>query len=205
MCLQLMRYMYFLLYFGNMCNALHPLSEPILLLILISSGTTNGLRYILYNPLLYICIFDWCLSVYPCLISAVYTSLFKGVWYWLKLKIYDTYEPGNMLVNKIQAAKLKMIKVLLCCEYEAHATYNSYDGEFIPTDSLLTRWRHQMETFSYWPFVRGIHRSSGTSPHKGQWRGASMFSFIGVWINNWVNNREAGDLICYRAHYGVAL
>ena len=54
--------------------------------------------------------------------------------------------------------------------------------------------RHQMETFSrYWPFVRGIHRSPVNSPHKGQWRGAFMFSMICAWINRWVNNRETGD------------
>ena len=41
------------------------------------------------------------------------------------------------------------------------------------------------------------------SPHKGQWRGALMFSLICVWINVWVNNREAGDLRRYRVHYGV--
>ena len=39
--------------------------------------------------------------------------------------------------------------------------------------------------------------------HKGQWRGASMFSLICVWINGWVNNRQAGDLRRYRAHYDV--
>ena len=38
---------------------------------------------------------------------------------------------------------------------------------------------------------------------KGQWRGALMFSLIYVWINDWVNNREAGDLRRYRAHYDV--
>ena len=54
-----------------------------------------------------------------------------------------------------------------------------------------------------WPFVRGIHRSPVNSPHKGQWRGALMFSLIWVWINDWVNNREAGDLRRYRAHYDV--
>ena len=43
------------------------------------------------------------------------------------------------------------------------------------------------------------------SPHKGQWRGALMFSLICVWINGWVNNREAGDLRRYRAHYGVSV
>ena len=28
------------------------------------------------------------------------------------------------------------------------------------------------------------------SPHKGQWRGALVFSLICVWINGWVNSRE---------------
>ena len=44
---------------------------------------------------------------------------------------------------------------------------------------------------------------AGNSPHKGQWRGALMFSLICVWINDWVNNREAGDWRRYRAHYDV--
>ena len=55
----------------------------------------------------------------------------------------------------------------------------------------------------YWPFVQGIHRSTVNSPHKGQWRGALMFSLICVWINGWVNNREAGDLRRHGAHYDV--
>ena len=67
-------------------------------------------------------------------------------------------------------------------------------------------WRHQMETFPRnWPFVRGIHRGPVNSPHKGQWRGALMFSLICVWINSWVNNRETGDLRCHRAHYDVSV
>ena len=43
------------------------------------------------------------------------------------------------------------------------------------------------------------------SPHKGQWRGALMFSLIYAWINDWVNNREAGDLRRQRGHYDVIL
>ena len=43
----------------------------------------------------------------------------------------------------------------------------------------------------------------GNSPHKGQWRGALMFSLICVWINGWVNKREAGDLRRRRDHYDV--
>ena len=57
----------------------------------------------------------------------------------------------------------------------------------------------------YWPFVRGIHRSALNSPHKGQWRGALMFSLICVWITCWTNNRGAGDLRRHRAHYDVTL
>ena len=64
-------------------------------------------------------------------------------------------------------------------------------------------WRHQMETFSAFPFVRRIHRSPVNSPHKGQWRGALMFTLICARINGWVNNCEAGDLRRNRAHYDV--
>ena len=57
----------------------------------------------------------------------------------------------------------------------------------------------------YWPFVRGIHRSSVNSPHKGQWRGALMFSMICAWMNGWVNNREADDLGSHSAHNDVTV
>ena len=66
------------------------------------------------------------------------------------------------------------------------------------THDDVIKWRHFPR---YWPFVRGIHRSPVNSPHKGQWRGALMFSLICVWINDWVNDREAGDLRRNRVHY----
>ena len=64
----------------------------------------------------------------------------------------------------------------------------------------VIKWGHFPR---YWPSVRGIPRSPVNSPLKGQWRGALMFSLICVWINGWENNREAGDLRRYRAHYDV--
>ena len=60
-------------------------------------------------------------------------------------------------------------------------------------------------TGRYWSFVQGIHRSPVNSPHKGQWRGALMFSLICTWTNGWVNNREAGDLRHHRTHYDVII
>ena len=64
----------------------------------------------------------------------------------------------------------------------------------------VIKWKHFPR---YWPFVRGIHRSPVNSPHKGQWRGALMFSCICAWIHGLVTNREAGDLKRHRAHYYV--
>ena len=73
---------------------------------------------------------------------------------------------------------------------------------FVPTHDDVIKWKHFPRC---WPFVRGIHRSPVSSPHKGQWRAALMFSLICVWIISWVNNREAGDLRPYRAHYDVTV
>ena len=64
----------------------------------------------------------------------------------------------------------------------------------------VIKWKHFPR---YWSFVRGIHRSPVNSPHKGQWRGALMFSLICASINAWVINREAGELTLHRAHYDV--
>ena len=61
-----------------------------------------------------------------------------------------------------------------------------------------------METFSaLLAICAGNSAVPGQFPHKGQWRGALMFSSIWVWINGWVNSREAGDLRCYCTHYDV--
>ena len=64
----------------------------------------------------------------------------------------------------------------------------------------VIKWKHFPRN---WPFVREIHRSPVNFPHNGQWRGALMFSLIYAWINDWVNNREAGDLRRQHGHYDV--
>ena len=75
-----------------------------------------------------------------------------------------------------------------------------------PCTNRLAWWRHQMETFSaYLALCAGNSPVPVNSPHKGQWRGAFMFTLICVWINSWVNNREAGDLRRYRGHYDVCV
>ena len=64
----------------------------------------------------------------------------------------------------------------------------------------VIKWKHFPR---HCPFVRGIHRSPVNSPHKCQWRGASMLSLIFAWMNGWVNTREAGDSRRHHAYYDV--
>ena len=81
-------------------------------------------------------------------------------------------------------------------------TWNGWHnvGYMPTTHDDVIKWKHFPR---YWLFVRGIHRSPVNSPHKGQWRGALMFSLICTRINGWVNNREAGDLARHYAYYDV--
>ena len=62
-----------------------------------------------------------------------------------------------------------------------------------------------METFSALLAI-----CAGNSPVPGEFTAQrpvtrSFDFFICVWINGWVNNREAGDLGRYRAHYDVII
>ena len=63
-----------------------------------------------------------------------------------------------------------------------------------------------METFSaLLALCEGNSPVTGESPHKGQWRGALMFSLICAWINGWANTPDAGGLGRHRAHYDVTV
>ena len=57
-------------------------------------------------------------------------------------------------------------------------------------------WRHQMETFSAL-----LALCEGNPPVTD----AELWCFLwsAPWINDWVNNREAGDFRCHRTHYDV--
>ena len=62
----------------------------------------------------------------------------------------------------------------------------------------VMEWKHFPR---YWPFVRGIHRSRWIPRIKTSEAELLFIFFIFVWINSWVNNREAGDLRHHGAHY----
>ena len=71
-----------------------------------------------------------------------------------------------------------------------HASHTYHDD--------VIKWNHFPR---YWPFMRGIHRwiPSTKASDAELW----LFFFICAWINDWVNNREAGDLRRHRTHYDI--
>ena len=85
-----------------------------------------------------------------------------------------------------------------------HEWQGSIQQKIITPLLHATWWRHQMESFSaLLAICAGNSPVPVNSPHKGQWRGALMFTLICLWTNDWVNNREAGDLRRLRVHYDV--
>ena len=101
---------------------------------------------------------------------------------WQNLSMWKaTYPSGLLIFSK-------------CLTRRGRETHACHDD--------ISKWKHFPR---YWPFVRGIHRSPVNSLHKGQWRGALLFSLTCAWMNGWVNSREAGDLRRHCAHYDVTI
>ena len=104
---------------------------------------------------------------------------------------------NSMCICKGMGGKREWDTLLPCrkCSKDFVTNMNIHDD--------VIKWKHFPR---HWPVVCRTHRLPVNYPLKGQWRGASMFSLICVWINGWVNNREASDLRRHRAHhYGVTL
>ena len=120
----------------------------------------------------------------------------KSTWQWRHNEDdgVSNHQPHGCLPNRLfrhRPKKTSKLRVTGLCE-----------GNSPVTSDDVIKWKRFPRN---WPFVRGIHRLPVNSPHKGQWRGALMFSLIYVWINGWVNNREAGDLRRHHAHYDVTV
>ena len=114
------------------------------------------------------------------------------IWFW---NIEQYLWPGVGVVHSL----------CLCREWDVwgRSNTNPFRADFLSItyrDDVI-KWKYYRVT----GHVRGIHRSLVNSPHKGQWRGALMFSLICAWINGWINNREAGDLRRHRDHYNVTV
>ena len=115
----------------------------------------------------------------------------------------ETNDDGSVLLVTLHQAAICLSVDFPCKLYHIYWQLIVYSiSQTISTHEDVIKWKHFPR---YWPFVRGIHRSPVNSPHKGQWRGALMFSLLCAWINGWVNNREAGHFRRHRAHYDVTV
>ena len=95
--------------------------------------------------------------------------------------------------------------VLLCfgggpfCPYPSGSFHSLEQSNNCPSD---TWWRHQKETFSA---LLAISVGNSVVTSEFQWHKTLMFPFICTWINDWVNNGEAGDLRSHCAHYIITV
>ena len=118
-----------------------------------------------------------------------------------------------------QVFRFEMVETLGYSYFQEHEqnTDHSICGKTPITCKWISGWTfcigNNFETFSALlaicagssPVTGEFPTWSVNSPHKGQWRGALMFSLICDWINGWVNSREACDLRRHHAHYDVTM
>ena len=111
------------------------------------------------------------------------------------------YRTVTVTVYRVSCGNMKIFQICITTEmiYTMPGAMQSYIT--IAHDDVI-KWKNFLH---YWPIVWGIHRSSVNSSHKGQWRGALMFSLICACTNGWVNNGGAGDLRHHRAHYDATV
>ena len=125
----------------------------------------------------------------------------------------NSLRPGEAYMNQCQPI-IDLLSIGTLCRNSVQWNLNEDIEMFIDENILqnvshfvrasLSWWRHQMETFSaLLALCAGNWPVPVNSPHKGQWRGALMFSLICARIKDWVNNREAGDLRRHHGHYDV--
>ena len=93
--------------------------------------------------------------------------------------IYRRYRCSSYEIWTIYSKKYLLCVLLF--SYISSLSHWRCGGDFkCTTHSLkfavhdeVIKWKHFP---LYWPFVRGIRRSSVNSPHKGQWRGCFLWS-----------------------------
>ena len=174
-----------------------PLSKPMVFSLLTHTCIcVTRLQWI--KKCLYVCIHG-ILSTAPIvvLIPFEYLHLSYGFWNLVQKLIF-------LIISCLLFARQQLTDQIEKINFMMLSSINSFANVF--PNPKPSWWRHQMETFSaYWPFVRGIHRSSDEFPAQRPVTRTLLFSLICAWINGWVNNSEAGDLRRHRAHNDVTV
>ena len=150
--------------------------------------------------------------------GCMYSTIWKTIWSSCVAILCGsvTKAKQNKIVHILHRVCPSSQSILMTFGCTVHVSH------ILHSNGFAIRQQRSGETFFYHcPFVNIMMTSSnetsfrvtgplcgeftgpGDFPHKGQWRGALMFSLICAWINDWVNNREAGDLRRHRGHYDV--
>ena len=149
------------------------------------------------------------LKLWQCRCARRLLSLLRLVWYGLNwpgsvISDFFTHEIGPWANDNGDA--LPQISTIIQSQIKHLDPFTNIGLSLSWHRQIITWWRHQMETFSaLLALCAGNSPPPVNSPHKGKWRGASIFSLICARINGWVNNGEAGDLRHHRAHYGITV
>ena len=114
------------------------------------------------------------------------------------------YPIAEVLINGQSWRRQADVDENTSSETAPHTCLSWMGYECISWVSCWTWWRHKTKIFSaLLALCAGNSPVTVNYPHKGQWRGALMFSLICAWINRWVNNREAGDFRRHHPHHDV--
>ena len=139
--------------------------------------------------------FSWYISVNWKHNLAMEIIMTSSIQQYLNLQIYRIYFMFIFFLSFSEILNQDLVKWRMCKfvrKYilrNGNVKYNHDDSGLLASYGKINvpwshddviKWRHFPR---YWPFVRGIHRSPVNSLHKGQWRGALMFSLICAWIN----------------------
>ena len=131
--------------------------------------------------------------------SGEYISKYFKKWHLLRVKSHWTlfqieYElqlpvPSRQMISNASVF-LCFLNKLSTTRSNIRITRTHFRGSFYFSHNDVIEWKHFPRCG---PFVRGIQRSPVNSSHKGQWRGALMFSLICAWTDSWENNGDADD------------
>ena len=142
--------------------------------------------------------FGWCQQVLT--ISIIQTGWIRV----LQDEIIALFPENSTYTTQLKSACVIKMRTNVVVVFENEWT--TFCWCYAIVSRAVAWWRHQMDTFSaLLALCVGTSPVTGEFPHKGRWRGVSMFPLICAWINDWANNREAGDLRRHRIHYDVTV
>ena len=141
------------------------------------------------------CLFTWCILPYS-------SRLLHRQWQW-----YACLSGSEVTMAYVKSAIWSSGNNIFVTSVVVRPLFSrmtEYDLNSLVTHITRdkTWWRHQMETFSaLLALCVGNSPVTGEFPAQKPVTRSFDVSLIWAWINIWENNREAGELRRYRAHY----